>query len=263
MFQNRKSSMCIAAAALCAIVGATAAQGASLAYSNFDTRSQGSFTAVATPSNDADGSLRLQTNDASSEGKVSVLFYQPSASPLGTLGDLQGVSVDMFKSSTPATPAPNTFAFRLNLGTSGGQPLALVWENNYNGNSTVALDEWINNFGIAAGNFWQRGNGANFNGGAQAVTLQDWVNGHTETMDGNGAAVNSVVLSASTPVYGLEIAYGSSVGAFTGYIDDVTLTFGGPNAANFNANIAVPEPATIGVIGISCLGLLARRRRTV
>jgi len=258
---TKSSIQVLAAAAAIALVAGAANGSVSLTYTNFDTRTQGHFEPVATPSNDADGSMLMQTYDNTSQGKVSVLWYQPSAQPLGTLGDLNALTVDFLKASAPITPAPNQFAYRINLGTSGGQTLALVWENNYNGNSTVPTDTWQNDFSLLGGNFWERGNGANFNGGSQAVPISSWLAGHTESMDGNGAAVNSVPLNAITPVYALEIAYGSGVGAFTGYVDDIQLGFAGTNPESYVGNVAIPEPATVTVLGLVSTMLLMRRPR--
>jgi hypothetical protein len=78
-----------------------------------DTRSQGAF-AVDSFSNDDDGSLKMQTFDNTSQGKVSVVFEASNpATALGTLGDLSQLSVDFFKSSNPATPSDNQFAYRI------------------------------------------------------------------------------------------------------------------------------------------------------
>jgi hypothetical protein len=226
-----------------------------------DTRSQGAF-AVDSFSNDGDGSLKMQTFDNTSQGKVSVVFEASNpATALGTLGDLSQLSVDFFKSSNPATPSANQFAYRIWLNSTGS--LSLVWENNYNGNASVPLDTW-QTVNLAGGNFWQGNNGTNFNGGAEAVSLSQWTGGAGFTVDGNNVPAISVPLSASTQVFGLEIAYGSGVGPFTGYVDNVNIGFA--SGATFSADVtaaATPLPASLwgGMFLIAGLGAFHTYRK--
>jgi hypothetical protein len=252
--------------AVIALAGAammsSSALAAGLVYNDVDTRANGHSQAVASPSEDADGSLRLTTTSSDSTGKVDVLFSKPDFSPLGTLGDLNQLAADFFKSNASTVSPDAALAFRLNLGLSGGQPLALVWENQYNGSGTVPTNTWTT-ANILGGNFWQRGNGANFNGGTQAVSISSWLAGHSETHDGDGAPALSAPITASTPVYGLEAAYGSSTpGLIDENIDNVQLGFGGATPASFTGNVVAPEPASIGLLGIGA-SLLVRRRRTI
>lgn len=234
-----------------------------LVYNDVDTRSAGHSQAVATPTNDGDGSLRLTTSTSDSNGKVDVLFSKADFSQLGTLGNLNSLLVDFYKASSSTVDPAAQLSYRLNLGSSGGQSLALVWENQYNGSGTVPTNQWVAGFNLGSGNFWERGNGHNFNGGAQAVTIASWLAGHTETADGDGVPANSVVLTSSTPVYGLEAAYGSAApGLIDENIDHVTLGFGGGSPASFTGNVVAPEPASIGLLGVGAT-LLMRRKRSI
>ncbi|HEX8341385.1 MAG TPA: PEP-CTERM sorting domain-containing protein [Tepidisphaeraceae bacterium] len=254
--KNFATASIVAAAATALLACSAATSAAPLSYGAYDTRTQGSFAPVVSPSNDGDGSLELKTLDNTSQGKVSVFFHNGTpGTALGTLGSLSTLALDFFKSSIPASPATNQFAYRLHMSPSG--TTALVWENNYNGSATVPTDAWQDNFSILNGNFWQRGNGQNFNGGAQAVPLSSWVAGQSFAADGNGTPGSTVGFDANSPVYALEIAYGSGVGAFTGYVDDIQVGFTGGEA--FSGNVAVPEPTTLAVLGLGVLGLLRRR----
>src|SRR6478735_5842709 len=94
----------VALAAAALMSGSALAAG--LVYNDVDTRANGHSQAVASPSEDADGSLRLTTTSSDSTGKVDVLFSKSDFSPLGTLGDLNQLALDYFKSSA-GTVAPD------------------------------------------------------------------------------------------------------------------------------------------------------------
>lgn len=238
-----------ALAAVAALALPALSHAATLSYGAYDTRAQGAFAPDAV-SNDADGSLKLQTFDNTSLGKVSVVFGTGAA--LGNLGDLNTLAIDYMKSSTPALNGGNTnvsqFAYRLFTNSTGTQ--SLVWENQYNGNGVVPTDSF-QSLDLTGGLFWQRTNGINYNGGAQAHPLSYYVAGGTEAPAG-------FALGAGTQIYGFEIAYGSGVGAFTGYIDHPTIGFG---SNVYTANVtAVPEPTSLGLLALGGLALLRRKR---
>ena len=260
---NKSRTTAVATAAALALTAASAGA-ATLDTFTFNTTNNGSVTTVPT-GNDADGSYQLQTTG--NADKASIIFATAGTTgftPLGTLGNLTGVAIDSYRSSTSAASATNDFAYRLIL--SSGATAALVWENNYNGNAPVPTDTW-RSLDLTGGNYWQRGGGKNFNGGSQALPLSTWDTGTVMwTTDGNGTPATNPTIDANTMVYGLEVAYGSGAGAFLGNIDHVNLTFGtGGSAVSYTNNAAVasvPEPTALAVFA-GAAGLLSTRRRRV
>ena len=85
--------------------------------------------------------------------------------------------------------------------------------------------------------------------------LSTWVGGFVPQFNGPGVALNS-----STPIYGVEVSMGSGLpNNFEAYVDDLRIGFAG--GASYTANIAVPEPTTLTVLGAaSAMGLRRRRR---
>lgn len=244
----------VLAGAAALMVGTSIVGAATLNYSDIRMNSSGggTFTTVS-DSKDGDGSLNLTTPNASA--KASVVFEVSYGTPLGNLGDLSSISLDFLKSSSPGLNGGNTaqsqFAYRILTNPYGNQ--ALIWENQYNGNATVPTDSW-QTVDIASGNYWQRANSVNFNGGSQAHPLSYYTAGNFEA--------GGLQLSPTTPVYGLEIAYGSGVGAFSGDIDNVVLTFGtGQNAVTYTGAVSAPEPTSMAAIGLCSAAFLRRRRQ--
>lgn len=238
-----------------AVQGATAAP---LTYANYDTRSGGTVAVVSTPSLDGNGSLRLTTDSAiagSGNAKAGVALFRPDLQPLGLLGSLTSASFDYRVEGTNTTPTNSAPAVRFFL--NPGLTQALVWERAYQPGSQ-GIDAWQDDVNLIGSSLlWQRGNGTNFDAIAQMRTLPDWINGYAP----NGG----VAFSANTPIYGIGISFGSGIGGqFTGYIDDVRLTFG--DGAAYAADFAVPEPATTLTFGLLAAGggwYLRRRKAAV
>src|SRR5688500_7119934 len=96
---NTRRSVAATAALFVSLFAAAAPVAAeTLFYSNFDTRPAGQIMP------NADGSIRLQTFDATSNGKASVVFFGGFA-PLGLLGDITYFAADLLKSDATANPA--------------------------------------------------------------------------------------------------------------------------------------------------------------
>lgn len=229
-----------------------------MTYGDWDTRAFGLYTPTLAPSNDADGSLLMQTTGNTSQSKVSVVFYDPTSplAPIGTLGTLNTLMLDMYKSSVPLTDPGANFAVRVHLTdptVTSAAAVNLVYENAYNGNAPVPTDTWQNDFSLMGMNFWQRGNGQNFDVAGGWVPLSAWTSGFQYT---NGAS-STVLLGANTPVYSVEIAFGSGVSSFLGAIDDVRVGFAGGD--DYVGNVSVPAPGAVALVGAG--GLLMHRRR--
>ena len=257
----KTTRMTAVVAAAVAVVAPMAGRASAATLSTYNWNSAGAGTVTTVPfGNDADGSYQLQTTG--NADKAALIFGNATATgltALGRLGDLSAVMADAYRSSASTAGASNTFAYRIILNPY--DTAALVWENNYNGNAAVPTDYW-QSLDLTGGNYWQRGGGKNFNGGQQAVPLATWDTGTVVyTTDGNGAAAVNPTITADSPVYGLEVAYGSGAGAYLGNVDHVGLTFGtGASAVTYTANAAVPEPTALGLIGVVGTALAARRR---
>ena len=224
----------------------------SLSFTTVDTSGTGSTT------QNLDGSFNLQT--LATTDKASVKFYTLNSGALKVLGDLGGISgfsADLLK----ASPANTSSQLALRLFTNSSFTQSLVWENDYNGSTNVQVGDW-QHVDLTAGNFWERSGGVNFAGGGQAVTLASWASGYTPA--------GGATLSSSTPIYGIEVSFGSGAGSYDGDVGNVHLDF--KNGASYTAAesqlaadaTATPLPsAAMG--GIACLGLFAlgRRRRGV
>jgi hypothetical protein len=225
--------------------GALSVHAETLNYANWDTRLQGHFDAVAN-SADGNGSLQLSVDPPAGTGqdKVAVIFYSPNG-PLGTLNDLSHLTLDAFKSSSPSTLAAADFAYRLQFANGD----SLVYENSYNGSAAVPLDQW-RSLNLIGGNFWlyEKATNTNFNGGSDA---------HPLSFYSSSEGSNSIV--------GLQIGYGSGIGAFSGNVDNIHLDFAG--GASFDGPVTTPLPSS-ALGGMACFGLLAggifvRRRKFV
>jgi len=222
-------------------LGAASAGADTLGYGNWDTRDQGSFQAVPF-SNDGNGSLELTVTGPANTGKdkVAVIFGQPGLAPLGLLNDLTGFKLEAYKASAANPDGRADFAYRLQLGNGH----SLVYESSYNSPDDVAVGSW-RPLDLIGGNFWLY-DGANHNGGSDA---------HPLSFYSGSEGIQSVV--------GVQVAYGSGLGAFDGYVDNLHLDFSG--GASFDAPVSTPLPST-ALGGLACLGLfgggtMIRRRK--
>jgi hypothetical protein len=227
----------------------------SLSFTTADTSGTGSTT------QNLDGSFHLQT--LATADKASVKFYTLNGAVLKVLGDLGGVngisgfSADLFKTS----PAGTSSELALRLFTNSSFTQSLVWENAYNGSAIVPVGDW-EHVDLTAGNFWERSGGVNFAGAGQAVTLASWASGYTPA--------GGATLSSTTPIYGIEVSFGSNSGIYDGDVANVHLDFSnGASYVGAQSQLAADATATplpsAAMGGLACLGLFAigRRRRGV
>jgi hypothetical protein len=235
-------------AALVSVALATSAVAAPLNFYNHDTRANGSF-ADSPFSSTGDGSLQMTTTGLPGDttNKASVVFRTNPISPLGLLGDLSQLDFNFFLDpSNTVAPDPGAgFAVRLWTTATGfgAGASALVWEGVYQGtNPSETQGAWVS-ADLDSGLFWQRANGQDFDQIANLKTLAQW-----ETGD---APMGGVALDATTPIYGVEIAFGSGIaGEFNGYVDTLNLAFG---ATAYQGSFNVPEPGSIALAGLAGL----------
>lgn len=243
----KRSTLLVFAAA----IGSLSARAETLmGYGNWDTRSGGSFSVDASNSKDGNGSLKLSTTNALPVGgvnqdKVAVIFG--TGGPLGTLGDLTGISLDSFKSSSPVTNPIADFAYRLQFANHD----SLVYENAYNGMPDPIVNDVWRTLNITGGKFWLFDHiTGNHNGGSDAHALSYYTG-----LQGQ-------------QISGLQIAYGSGLGAFSGNVDNIHLDFGAQNYYGPVVAASVAPLPTTAVVGAACfailgIGSLSRRNRVV
>jgi hypothetical protein len=218
-------------------------------------------TAAITSNNPRNGNGSVEMSLTDGSGKADYAYTWGFVDGR-TLGNLDALSYDWFRSGSSGAASHLHPALRLaydsdgQAGTTNDQGY-LIWEQVYNGGGMVT-DVW-NSSDIIGGNFWQRqfspGNTVEDFG----MSLNEWINGPRP-----GAPADQ--LSANTAILGIEFGIGSGWnGTFAGFVDTVTVGFEGEDSRTFNFEVsqaaAVPEPASLALLGIGLLGVAASRKR--
>jgi hypothetical protein len=230
-------------------------------YRGLSTGHTSNTTAAITATNPRSGNGSVEMSLTNGSGKADFVYSWGFVGGR-TLGNLDALSYDWFRSSGGTAATHLQPAMRLSYDTDGNSSTTddrgyLIWEQVYNGGGMVT-NTW-NTSNILAGNFWQRQfvpvgfTVENYN-----TTLAEWMSA--------SRPANGDPLTAATAILGIEFGIGSGWnGTFNGFVDNVTFGFSGASTTfNFETAAAadVPEPASALLVGLGLLGFAAARRRS-
>ncbi len=194
------------------------------------------------------GSAHIKTlGGASANGKATIAYGRLDAGSLGSFDSLTNWGADIFTASSDFAGQAMVLRLGISNGTESG---FLVFDTTWQpgNNPSLAFATWNTvNFTSAPGTFFVRGTGSLSS--AAALNTANEV---------SFASAQSLLAGKGFNVYSANAGFGTSSGAFDGYVDNYALGFNG-QSQTFNFE-AVPEPMTMGILAAGA-ALAARRRK--
>lgn len=214
---------------------------------------------VASPGTPPSGynSLRLVTDTGSSKATL-----HQSGVNLGAIADFSG-SYSWYK-TTAGAAAP---AFKLGIDTADSNPASsrpgealfdkfLIYEPYDNPDSAdPGVNVWVTqSFDQTNGDWWlvdRTAGNLQVNPPHSSLSLSEWLSDGTY----------GTLLSGGT-IVAAQLGIGSGNENLNSYVDTLTYTYGAsPTTETYYFGTAVPEPSTVGLLGVGALALLSRRSR--
>ncbi|HLO97050.1 MAG TPA: PEP-CTERM sorting domain-containing protein [Fimbriimonas sp.] len=194
------------------------------------------------------GSAHIQTlGGSNTNGKASISMGRLDANPLGSFDSLTSWSADVYTASSDFANQAMVLRMYVSNGTTQGY---LVFDTTWvPGNAPVMpFGQWNNvDFVANSSSLYLRATNSLATAfGSSEQTFGSW---------------QSALSGGNYQVLSVNAGFGTSSGAFDGFVDNYSLGFGGNTTTyNFEAN-AVPEPASMAALGAGALALLRRRNR--
>lgn len=194
------------------------------------------------------GSLHINTlGGTHGSGKATMSLFRSNLGSLGALDSLTNWSADVYTESCDFAGQAMALRLYVSNGVASGYLIFdTTWQPGNNPN--LAFGTWNNvDFAGSPSTFYVRGNGA--------LTGASYLNTANEVTF--GSAMSSLA-GKGFQVFEANAGFGTSSGAFNGFVDNYTLGFGGQSTTyNFET---VPEPMTMGLLAAGA-AFVARRRK--